>query len=600
MTSIDRSQEEVISSQERRIFVEAPAGYGKTTVMVKKLIADMESDMIPYPKRALALTFSVNAARKMKNDIREALNRKNHQAGASKDRVDVFNYHALSRKIILKHGSHLLGSPIDVNTLTPLNESHVLSHLNENKISLSTEDNFVLNSFSRTVKQADSKSAGELIDQYCDLVIAKLIPNGCITYNAILALAIKLIDKNQNVRNLYRSLYPYVIVDEAQDTNILGYKLLTSLADEQTRICMFGDSLQRIYGFIGAIPNFIEQVKSDFDLKVMELEVNHRFLPGSSMQLLDKNIRENIRNPITPCIKNDSKVPLLFSGSIESEIDQTCKLAAGILRRQDNTKIAVLVRSRGSYSAGLLKEMKTEGIDCFNGLFQDEETDYIRFNEECLAELDRLAEQTHEVNFRVLDQFSENVKGLIKRKNFIYGDSYIQLIDGFCSQIKIEFASASPTAKYQYARSVFENRSLRHAIDYINADVVIMTMHSSKGLEWDYVFLPEMMQWVNPSYATCKNCCMELKVNDISNSACHRKGSHIPASYIDELCLFYVAVTRARRSTVFLATVDRINKNGEHRKGNLSCFAALPGIKVFTPSSFEDIVPPVVNSESVG
>lgn len=599
MTSIDRSQEEVISSQERRIFVEAPAGYGKTTVMVKKLIADMESDTIPYPKRALALTFSVNAARKMKNDIREALNRKNHRAGASKDRVDVFNYHALSRKIILKHGSHLLGLPIDANTLTPLNESHVLSHLNRNKISLSTEDNFVLNSFSCAVKQADSKSAGELINQYCDLVIAKLIPNGCITYNAILALAIKLIDESQNVRSLYRSLYPYVIVDEAQDTNILGYKLLTSLVDEQTRICMFGDSLQRIYGFIGAIPNFIEQVKSDFDLKVMELEVNHRFLPGSPMQLLDKNIRENIRNPITPCIKNDSKVPLLFSGSMESEINQTCKLAAGILGRQENTKIAVLVRSRGSYSAGLLKEMKAEGMDCFNGLFQDEETDYIQFNEECLAELDRLAEQTHEVNFRVLDQFSENVKGLVKRKNFIYGDSYIQLIDGFCSQIKIEFASASPTAKYQYARSVFENRSLRHAIDYINADVVIMTMHSSKGLEWDYVFLPEMMQWVNPSYATCKNCCMELKENHISNNACRRKGNRIPAPYIDELCLFYVAVTRARRSTIFLATADRINKNGEHKNGSLSCFTALPGIKVFTPSSFEDIVPPVVNSESV-
>lgn len=62
MLSIDKSQEAVINSQENRLFVEAPAGYGKTTVMVEKLVSDLMSGKIPYPKRALALTFSVNAA----------------------------------------------------------------------------------------------------------------------------------------------------------------------------------------------------------------------------------------------------------------------------------------------------------------------------------------------------------------------------------------------------------------------------------------------------------------------------------------------------------------------------------------------------------
>lgn len=125
---------------------------------------------------------------------------------------------------------------------------------------------------------------------------------------------------------------------------------------------MFGDSLQRIYGFIGAVPNFIEIACKDFDFKVMELKVNHRFLPGSPMQLLDKNIRENIRNPLSPSIDDESKIPLLLSSSVELEIKQTCKLASRVINAQNHAKIAVLVRSRGYYSDRIVNSVRAEGI----------------------------------------------------------------------------------------------------------------------------------------------------------------------------------------------------------------------------------------------
>ena len=53
MDSLDQSQIAVINSQEKRLFVEAPAGYGKTTVMIEKLIFDLASNQIPYPKRLM-------------------------------------------------------------------------------------------------------------------------------------------------------------------------------------------------------------------------------------------------------------------------------------------------------------------------------------------------------------------------------------------------------------------------------------------------------------------------------------------------------------------------------------------------------------------
>lgn len=586
----DESQQAVVTSQERRLFVEAPAGYGKTTVMVEKLVSDLVSGRIPYPKRALALTFSVNAARKMKNDIHRALDGKSQQIGAYKSRVDVLNYHALSRRMLLRHGAAIFGVSVDVNTLIQLNESNVLSYFQRQNLRWSKSENKTLISFSAAVKKADNEEVDKLIEPYCDLVLARLIPNGCITYNAILALAIELLEGSHGTRNLYRLLYPYLIVDEAQDTNILGYRLLTNLIGNDTRVCMFGDSLQRIYGFIGAIPDFVNKVKRDLGLRAMELSTNHRFLPGSPMQLLDKNIRENIRNPLSPTIQGDASVPLIYLSSVEREAECSCKLVSSILKERADSKVAILVRSRNVYSDCLMQQMQVNGLSCFNGLFKDEDSEYIAFNRVCLSEFDRLIGTSREANLSFLRQFIQSTEQFIASKKFVYGSSYQQLLEGLLKQISTEYTGVSPSEKYQYVRSVFENRSLRHVVDYVNADVVLMTMHSSKGLQWDYVLIPELMQWVVPLWTTCESCSIKQKANKITDNCCYRADDIVPGGYDDELCLFYVAVTRARRSVVFLATSNRINNSGKSKNGYLSCFVTLKGITTFAPKSIQNIV----------
>lgn len=49
--------------------VEAPAGYGKTHTMVSRIAYLIAIGKLPVPKRLLALTFSVNAAYKIKKDV---------------------------------------------------------------------------------------------------------------------------------------------------------------------------------------------------------------------------------------------------------------------------------------------------------------------------------------------------------------------------------------------------------------------------------------------------------------------------------------------------------------------------------------------------
>ena len=58
----DASQCSAIFSPSKRVFVEAPAGYGKTTVMTGRACWLLASGEVHPPKRILALTFSVAAA----------------------------------------------------------------------------------------------------------------------------------------------------------------------------------------------------------------------------------------------------------------------------------------------------------------------------------------------------------------------------------------------------------------------------------------------------------------------------------------------------------------------------------------------------------
>jgi len=68
----DEKQLEVIS-ESKRLIVEAPAGCGKTKTMISKVAYLLATGKISHPKKILALTFSVNAAYKIKKELAEYL-----------------------------------------------------------------------------------------------------------------------------------------------------------------------------------------------------------------------------------------------------------------------------------------------------------------------------------------------------------------------------------------------------------------------------------------------------------------------------------------------------------------------------------------------
>ncbi len=583
----DKSQAAVIEGLLPRIFVEAPAGYGKTFTMTEKIIEDFRRNLIPAPKRILALTFSVNAARKMKNDIRAELLQTKQ---GTDNRVDVYNYHALARRILELYGPLLLGLSVDLNSCAQLNEGQVLNHFQKSKLALDPQVNHVLTSFSAAVRNCDEVVLDDLIDSYNQILLAVLIPQNCITYNGILTLASKLLLEHEPIQRFYCMLYPYVIVDEAQDTNLLSYQLLKLIVGDETRICMFGDSLQRIYGFIGAIPDFVKRCQLELGLASLRLTTNHRFAEGSSMQLLDLNLRENIKDPVTPSISSSVSVPLLFLKTVNGELQNTCNIVKTIHSVQPESTVAILLRSRGFYGTELPSVMAKNGLDFFEALFEEDSSEYIEFNRLCIQLLGEVSGHTGELSLADLRRFEKLINTRVDTNNYEHADSYKQLIGALVAQIEAELVSASPQAKHEFAISIFENRALCHVLEYIPSRTVLTTMHSAKGLEWDYVVIPEMMQWVEPAWPLCQECAIKKKLSSCNKNKCNLKNTRLPNSYSDELCVFYVAVTRARRNVIFLASTDRVNKDGEHKTGNLSCFLQRPGISIAKVGNLTDLV----------
>ena len=106
--SEDREQLEFVESPAGGLVIQAPAGYGKTRSIVSRVAFLLATGLILWPKRILVMTFSVNAAYKIKRDVTAELPTLLQDTATNVSRlrsqVVVSNYHGIARSILRKHG----------------------------------------------------------------------------------------------------------------------------------------------------------------------------------------------------------------------------------------------------------------------------------------------------------------------------------------------------------------------------------------------------------------------------------------------------------------------------------------------------------------
>lgn len=281
----DEKQLEVIFSDSPRLIVEAPAGYGKTTTMISRIAYLFASGRIPNPKRILGLTFSVNAALKVKREVAgklPSLLGSQNSPVAIAEKITVTNYHGFCKGILKKYG-YLISDSLrkDINLFRAVGDSDIEKQTSL-KTALTSAELQSLKAVETAVKEARVPNA-ETIHAYNDIVIRKLLPLDCITHNSVILFVLEIFENQTEVKKFYQNYYPLVVVDEFQDTNCIAWALLKSVISNQTQLLFLGDPLQRIYGFIGALPDIMSKVVDEYGMTKVSLSRNYRFRNNPEM-----------------------------------------------------------------------------------------------------------------------------------------------------------------------------------------------------------------------------------------------------------------------------------------------------------------------------
>src|SRR3990172_11191188 len=91
----------------------------------------------------------------------------------------------------------------------------------------------------------------------------------------------------------YRTVYPYICIDEFQDTNQAQYSLIRAISGDQYRnLFIVADDDQIIYQWNGASHKRLEEFIRDYSPKVIQLPMNYR-CPSEIVKLANNLIRHN-------------------------------------------------------------------------------------------------------------------------------------------------------------------------------------------------------------------------------------------------------------------------------------------------------------------
>lgn len=580
----DNKQLDVIFSNEDKLLVEAPAGYGKTRTMISRIAYLLVTNKIVNPKKILALTFSVNAALKIRKDVAEKLpeliNKNNNPVFVS-EKISVTNYHGFCKNILKKYG-YIINSKLNknINEFRTIEEAKV-EEFEDLKIVINEDEVNKLKKVENDIKSSIFPNELEL-EEYINIIVEKLLPLEYITHNAIILFTIYLFRINNNILKFYQNYYPLIIVDEFQDTNIIAWELLKILIVPSTKLLFLGDSLQRIYGFIGALENIMELAKQEFAMKQISLSKNYRFKDNEEMLKLDANIRANaINNEKYNYDLHIANLSALYGRNYIEEVNFIYESIIEKLNRDTNSKISILCRGRNKNAEEIEKKFVENQIDYFYGMFNEDDDDYVDFHNTCHNMFFDKFSINQVISNKALERFVQSVKYVYSTSSNKTIKSLLLLLDALKQKVIQDYTSLTYEEKYQLIMDIFENRQLKQSMEYIESRVIITTVHSAKGLEWDYVYIPDLERWMFPSGALCVEC--ENKFTPMVYCKCQLSdcySSDFEKKFLEELSVFYVAITRARKNVIVSASGNRLNNDGIVKNSGFSCFANLKGIRL--------------------
>ena len=280
LKNLNKAQKEAVMHLDGPLLIVAGAGSGKTRVLTTR-IANIIKQKKAFPNQILAVTFTNKAAKEMQNRVSKILG--STAVGLSW----LGTFHSICAKLLRKHASAV--------------------GLNSNFTIIDTDDQIRLIKTICKAENIDVKQLapryilaiidrwknkgyypGEVIINQKDIYEKNILPiykiyqkklnelNSC-DFGDLILYAVKILEQNSDIREIYSKNFKYILVDEYQDTNFIQSKWLHLLAEKNNNLCCVGDDDQSIYSWRGAeIKNFLDFDKIYKDTKIIRLEENYR------------------------------------------------------------------------------------------------------------------------------------------------------------------------------------------------------------------------------------------------------------------------------------------------------------------------------------
>lgn len=432
------------------------------------------------------------------------------------------------------------------------------------------------------------------------------IKHNLLDYDDLLFWTNQIFEQNKNIAQKVATKYQYIMIDEYQDSNQLQLSLIKNMIkDTHNNLVVVGDDQQSIYAFRGANFKNIINFQNDFPgAKLIVLDKNYRSTQGilNLANAIVNDAKEKYPKTLKAINQNNQRPIILKAYNQEEEyeiiiheIQKLIRFGAtyddiAILSRNTQTSQFEMVLSKHN-----LKYKKYGGMKVFAKAHMKDVISYLKIISNIQDELawkrvlNMISGIGNKTCEKIIDEILVNgYDGLLNFKKKKFGKNLIDLYE-FIQYIlkcpKVEDILSALFESYQstygfYYDYLIENypKDYKKRIDELNTliqtsygytditnfleDVVLdgtpeieedgvitlSTVHSAKGLEFNYVFILD---------------CTDLNFP----SSLSKTESEIE----EERRIFYVAITRAKKE-LFLCVPRVSNCFGNYKESNISSF----------------------------
>ena len=564
MEALNPSQERAVKHFGKPLLIIAGAGSGKTKTLAHKVEFLIKEKGIA-PERLLAITFTNKAGKEIKDRVKRV---------AGLDLPLAGTFHSVALRLLRAKGKQV-GISTNFSILSEGDRNQIIKKLSQ---SINTKPETLKNYLSERFENL-REPYDEKLEYALQEYLKALKSMNLLDFSTLMLYTRELLLKSQSIRENF----DFVLVDEFQDTNTVQYEILKLLAREN--VCVVGDPNQCIYEWRYARPDNILRFKEDFNPDVIKLEYNYRSRPYiihiANAVLSASNAEWKSLIPTLRPVKEGGQKPTVRR--FEREEEEAVWIATKVkelLQSYKPHQIAILVRvgyitepferalagMRIPYKiVGAIRFFERAEIKDVLSFFRvlTNPYDAVSFSRalevatrgigektlehilqagkgNCLAGSQTILKSLPQAKVVELYGFLQKLSRLYKRL-----EDYPQAIEDFLREINFwDYLRGS----YKDAEEREENvkellRYLRqkHSEGYRLVDVLeevdfltereeeegavkISTIHASKGLEFDVVFLPRLEEGILP----------------------HEKAKESQEEIEEELRLFYVAITRAK------------------------------------------------------